>query len=165
MKFLKWPFGLKQGIKKVSGKRIKLFQMEVGREYAAFDGDRKLPKTYKLTAPGKLMNADELGDYIGCSWIPVKDSIRFVDLNELIAPPPVVPQLTSSEALAADSMYPEVPANIMSMIPGQTYVSKSDNKVYMKVNNDLFRVTKEVKLKKVQADKIMLSEQFVTIGL
>lgn len=72
-------------------KRLSIFDLQEGKVYAAFDGDRRLGKNYTVK-DGKLMNAskdedpNDLKVYEGCSWVPLKASVGFEEIKNLGGP-------------------------------------------------------------------------------
>lgn len=66
------------------GKRLSVLELKQGVVYAAFDGDRLLGKTYRINY-GRLQNAqgDSIGEYQGCTWIPVQASITFEAIGKI----------------------------------------------------------------------------------
>ncbi len=104
--------------------KLTLWDLKQGVEYAAFDGDRQLSKTYRLNSNGELENKDGLGSYHGCDWVPVKDSIRFVDVKEL--------QTTEGVKMETKKTKTKLPkvadlqaGNLLTMQEGVVYVADS----------------------------------------
>jgi hypothetical protein len=78
-------------------KRLTILELQEGKEYAAFQGDRRLKKTYRINN-GRIENRyDGDGDtttglgrdeeYTGCDWVPVKANITFEEIGTFESTP------------------------------------------------------------------------------
>lgn len=151
-------------------KKIKLQDMKPGIWYDAYDGNRKLPKQYMKSEQGVLFNRedkgpqqsarydDDIGESSGCSWTPVKSSIRFKASNEELE--------KAAAPMKEFAKTDEV--NFANMREGIIYRSKGGDLSGMLVtllNGNLHRVTgsKQVGVE-IQVPKLSVSEMFTPIG-
>jgi hypothetical protein len=82
-------------------KRLTILELQEGKEYAAFDGDRRLRKTYRINGGvienrdargnvgeglgeqpgGELASGEDEDNYMGCNWVPIKASVMFEEIG------------------------------------------------------------------------------------
>lgn len=129
-------------------KRLSIFDLQEGKIYNAFDGDRQLGKRYTVQN-GQLKNASKDEDpnnlevYENCVWVPLKASIGFEEVFQAPAP-------TSILGLKHGLIY-KASAQIGGL------VARRGNQLVMLDNNH--KVTKPVDLAIVK-----LNTMFTAIG-
>lgn len=142
------------------GKRVSIFELEQGVKYAAYDGNRRLPKNYQIIN-GRLQNenGDGLGEMQGCSWVPVKASITFQEI--------------SREGLKGNKLF--VPSKTEAISPlfmqeGIIYETDGDweygmeSGEYTRKGGNLYTVKDSKADQLVQLSKMSLETEFTPVG-
>lgn len=134
-------------------KRVSIFDLKEGKVYRAYDGKRKLRKTYTVQN-GKLMNAgkdadiNDINDYDGCEWVPLKASITFQEIKS--------------------SKLNPVASSILGLKKGLIY--RSDSKDFKglitRIGNKLMTLNNKKKpIEAIELDQVNLTTKFNVVGV
>lgn len=133
-------------------KRVSIFDLKEGKVYKAFDGKRELSKIYTVQN-GKLMNASKEGDandiqeYDGCEWVPLKASITFQEIK-------------SAQLVPAAS-------SILGLKKGLIYKSDSDefDGLVARIGNKLMSLNDKKKpMRAIELNRVDLTVEFNVVG-